>query len=508
MKIMDELKKIESAEDMQDDLQCPVCLKIPRTAPIYQCSQGHIHCEACHPRLEECPVCRSSIAGDIRNLVMEKILERLPTKCVNFENGCQQPADLPQVMIKHEKHCDFRMVTCLVSNCEEKFILSDIEIHFREKHSVIRLDLDHSVIRIDTDFDKLELIESEMTRVEFPIHYLCYNDRHFLIRIYVQKGFFQFAVYVLSADDVDNYNCRLYAKGRTLKTNIDVRGYINLIDCEKSEVIPILTMSCNQLKKMVNRNGKLEFFLQIMPIEDNKFEVTDEKSSDFLMACRDGNIQLIEQFVKQPKQINFNARDLTGMTGFMHACSEGHVNVVTHLLQFKCPLLVLDVNLVDDGGDSGLQHACMNEHVDLVEVLLYSPKIKQTVNENDRRTPFMNACLNGNINVAKKFIECLENAIKNSESSDIEKITRIMSTRDLDGETAFHFACRSECEELVDWMIASKEKMEIFGIPFEAKNNKGETGYDLWPEKFDSSDSEDDSSTSGSSPRKRQRISE
>ena len=80
----------------------------------------------------------------------------------------------------------------------------------------------------------------------------------------------------------------------------------------------------------------------------------------------------------------------------------------------------------------------------------------------------------------------------------------MMSTRDDDDDdTAFHYACRSKCEELVDWMIASKEKMEIFGIPFEAKNNKGETGYDLWPEKF-----KDNSSSSNGSPRKRQRISE
>ena len=285
-------------------------------------------------------------------------------------------------------------------------------------------------------------------------------------------------------------------------TSIDVRGRINLIDCKENEVIPVLTMSCNQVKKMVNQYGDIEFFVQIMAIEDNKFEVTDEKSSQFLMACRDGNIKLVEQFVKQPKQINFNARDLTGMTGFMHACQNGHTNVVAHLLQFKCPLLVLDVNLVDVGGDSGLHHACMKGHADIVEMLLYSSKIKR--NDNDSTTPFMDACWNGHINVAKKILECVENTIENSEFSDIERITWMMSTRDDDDDdTAFHYACRSKCEELVDWMIASKEKMERFGILFEAKNNEGQTGYDLWPEKF-----KDNSSTSNGSPRKRQRISE
>ena len=498
MKIMEELKKIESAEDMQADLECPVCLKIPRTAPIYQCSQGHIHCEACHPRLEECPVCRSSIAGNIRSLVVEKILERLPTKCVNFENGCQQPADLPQVMIKHEKHCDFRMVTCVHSNCAEKFILSDIKIHLREKHSGLDLDIENrsndSIIPMETDFDELELNDSELTDGDWPIKYLFYNDRDFLIRRYVQNGYFHVAVYVLS-DDVDNFSCRLYAKGETMKTSIDVRGQINLIDCKESEVIPILTLSCNQVKQMVNQDAEIKFFLQIMAKEDDKFdfEVTDGKSSDFLVACRDGNIEWVAKLLlekRQSKQINFNARDLTGMTGFMHACHNGHANVVTHLLRDKR----LDVNLVDDGGISGLNHACMKGHADIVEVLLYSPHI--TPNGEDRTTPFMNACFFGQINVAKKIIEFVENHQWNLRISTLWAYSE-------HGDTAFHYACRSKCEELVDWMIASKEKMERFGILFEAKNNEGQTGYDLWPEKF-----KDNSSTSDGSPRKRQRISE
>jgi len=486
----------------------PLCLKIPRTAPIYQCSQGHIHCEACHPRLEECPVCRSSITGDIRNLIMEKILERLPTKCVYFENGCQQPADLPQVMIKHEQHCDFRMVTCIDEDCAEKFILSDIKIHLREKHDsdppLRYLDLDienrsnDSIIPMETDFDESELNMSEFTDGDWPMEYTCYNDRQFLIRRYARKGYFQITVHVLS-DDVDNYSCRLYAKGETMKTSIDVRGQINLIDCKKSEVIPILTLSCNQVKQMVNQDAEINFFLQIMAKEDDKFdfEVTDGKSSDFLVACRDGNIEWVaklllekRRFAKQSKQINFNARDLTGMTGFMHACHNGHANVVTHLLRDKR----LDVNLVDDGGTSGLNHACMKGHADIVEVLLYSPHIKP--NGEDRTTPFMNACFFGQINVAKKIIEFVENHQWNLRISTLWAYSE-------HGDTAFHYACRSKCEELVDWMIASKEKMERFGILFDEKNDEGETGYDLWPEKF-----KDNSSSSNGSPRKRQRISE
>ena len=82
---------IKSSEDIREDLECPVCFKIPRTTPIYQCEQGHIHCKTCHPRLQNCPVCRGPI-GNTRNLVVEKIISKLPVQCANFENGCPRPA--------------------------------------------------------------------------------------------------------------------------------------------------------------------------------------------------------------------------------------------------------------------------------------------------------------------------------------------------------------------------------------------------------------------------------
>ena len=82
---------IKSSEDIREDLECPVCFKIPRTTPIYQCEQGHIHCKTCHPRLRDCPICRGPI-GNTRNLVVEKIISKLPVQCANFENGCPRPA--------------------------------------------------------------------------------------------------------------------------------------------------------------------------------------------------------------------------------------------------------------------------------------------------------------------------------------------------------------------------------------------------------------------------------
>ena len=41
------------------NLECPVCLTVPRSTPIYQCGNGHLLCKDCKPRLRECPICKT-----------------------------------------------------------------------------------------------------------------------------------------------------------------------------------------------------------------------------------------------------------------------------------------------------------------------------------------------------------------------------------------------------------------------------------------------------------------
>ena len=62
---------------LMKELECPVCLEVPRTTPIYQCTQEHIHCNVCHPKLNHCPICRSAIKMDSRNLLAEKIHKKI-----------------------------------------------------------------------------------------------------------------------------------------------------------------------------------------------------------------------------------------------------------------------------------------------------------------------------------------------------------------------------------------------------------------------------------------------
>ena len=67
-------------ESIKEELECPVCLDVPESLPIYQCLHGHIICNSCYPKLNNCPVCRvilkSLFSPQIRALTVEKILQK------------------------------------------------------------------------------------------------------------------------------------------------------------------------------------------------------------------------------------------------------------------------------------------------------------------------------------------------------------------------------------------------------------------------------------------------
>ena len=57
------------------EFECNVCLEVPKFSPIFQCQEGHIFCNVCHPKLhQQCPVCRRNL-GNIKCLIAQKILK-------------------------------------------------------------------------------------------------------------------------------------------------------------------------------------------------------------------------------------------------------------------------------------------------------------------------------------------------------------------------------------------------------------------------------------------------
>ena len=114
----------------------------------------------------------------------------------------------------------------------------------------------------------------------------------------------------------------------------------------------------------------------------------------FFSVCFKGNIEAVQSFIehatlKNPKlQIN-------GTTAFYVACSLGHTNIVSLLLQ-HCHRFTIDMNaLYNSTGQTALHAACSNGRVEVVKLLLEnSAKKGIDINATDHKgnTPIQYAC--------------------------------------------------------------------------------------------------------------------
>ena len=70
-------------EYIRDLLECPVCMEIIKSVPVYQCANGHVICMDCIEQLHNCPICRND-SELRRNLKLENIVQRL--EGIQYEN--------------------------------------------------------------------------------------------------------------------------------------------------------------------------------------------------------------------------------------------------------------------------------------------------------------------------------------------------------------------------------------------------------------------------------------
>ena len=115
---------IPFTEDQLKDFECPVCLKVPREPPIYQCKSGHCICKVCHGKVTRCPVCRIPLGNDeIRNLILEKLLPNMKHNCENADHGCEV-RDNKGPLELHEQECQYQLIDCVDLTCKEKVPLA------------------------------------------------------------------------------------------------------------------------------------------------------------------------------------------------------------------------------------------------------------------------------------------------------------------------------------------------------------------------------------------------
>jgi len=113
-------------------LECPVCLSLPDSTPIYQCENGHILCKSCHQSLDICPQCRKPL-GLNRSLMAERLLEVFAKPCPLSVYGCDAKV-LPDHEQDHMKQCGYRQVHCPVKDCPYIISIKNAVSHLQDYH--------------------------------------------------------------------------------------------------------------------------------------------------------------------------------------------------------------------------------------------------------------------------------------------------------------------------------------------------------------------------------------
>jgi len=112
------------------ELECPVCLHIPREGPIPACPVGHILCKRCREGVTICPTCRRPMLKDGTNTLANKMIEKIPHPCKYSQFGCTVKRPLND-LLEHEVKCRERTITCPDLWCQEE----GIQIRKYEEHA-------------------------------------------------------------------------------------------------------------------------------------------------------------------------------------------------------------------------------------------------------------------------------------------------------------------------------------------------------------------------------------
>lgn len=128
----DELKRAISTQDkllkeLSSSVECPVCYNVPRVAPVPCCSNGHVICQRCKAKLENCPTCRVRLT-DCVSQIAATIIHRVSHTCEFRYEGCTFKSDIDKIT-DHESSCVFRHVRCPHWACDETITAKNLTHH-------------------------------------------------------------------------------------------------------------------------------------------------------------------------------------------------------------------------------------------------------------------------------------------------------------------------------------------------------------------------------------------
>ena len=255
-----------SLDDIQDALECVICLDLPKDDPIYQCNNGHIHCHLCHDKITDCSVCRIKL-GNTRNLTAERVLAKCPKPCLFAKYGCDKVLTKDMLM-GHEGVCMYKQVQCPVDDCDTLVSIRDMLKHIDDMnnlHKCVYVDKAKSAI----DFDHIASFIRQQGKEKFGPVRMVLNSRYFFgvfWRALGPNGLWHAWVYMVgNKNEGSEYVYTIKLINDNLNEEISYTGQTIPLDIGREEVIK--TSRCmlfdDEIAKRCCRNDTITFHIDL-----------------------------------------------------------------------------------------------------------------------------------------------------------------------------------------------------------------------------------------------------
>ena len=111
---------------LEEDVRCKACLRVPNSAPLHNCSTGHILCHSCFKGPESpCPSCKKEM-GSAVSLIGLTVIERIKHTCM-YPN-CMAKVDFSS-LAEHRQTCSFRPILCPAVKCKKELSYDNVLRH-------------------------------------------------------------------------------------------------------------------------------------------------------------------------------------------------------------------------------------------------------------------------------------------------------------------------------------------------------------------------------------------
>ena len=212
-------------------------------------------------------------------------------------------------------------------------------------------------------------------------------------------------------------------------------------------------------------------------------------NSGFILACRNGHINIVSFLLSHNNKVDLNARTNWGENAFYQACSNKHIDIV-RLLQENSDAKNIEINATNRGGENAFIQACSLGFGELVRVLLSCKEINVNIKNSKEETGFYLAWFNDHLDIvdmidtspiidfnaefllalSKREFALLSKLMNGSASSK----TIDFNGTDLAGNTLFMLACTEGQVEIATCLLEGSESKNI---NLDAKNKREETPF-------------------------------